>query len=111
MQYISTKKTKTKYNIIIRYKNNRDKEYFYTKYFTSESNASNYCMYRLNNPKVFSCVFNVAETVNVVGKSVKDVDGNILRAIPNKPNYYMDAEGYKYYINNGVRIKSKETVK
>ena len=43
-------------------------------------------------------------------KILDTVKENVLVAIKNKPNYYRDAKGYKYYIKDGIRIKSKQPV-
>jgi hypothetical protein len=106
MQHINAQ-TKTKYNVITRYKNNRDREYIYTKYFTSETNAVSYCRYRLDNPKIFSCVVEVAPKAV---KAVKAAPKAALQAIKGKPFFFRDNAGYKYYINKGEKIKSPKPV-
>ena len=33
-----------------------------------------------------------------------------LRPIKDKLNYYIDKKGYKYYIKDGIKIKSKQPI-
>jgi hypothetical protein len=74
----------------------------YIKKFTHSYYASQHCKFRMdNNPKIESCVY---ESVEVKAKS--SAPKRTLEAIPNKPNYFRDAEGYKYFIHNGTKIKS-----
>ena len=107
MKQLSIPLPKKAYKIITTYRNNRDKEYAYIKYFSLESSASSYCLYREDNPKVLTCDFQLYRKPTDV---IKESNGNVLRPIKGKLNYYKDKEGYKYYIKDGIKIKSNQTV-
>ena len=101
------KMPKRAYTIITRYRNNKEREYTYVKYFTQESYAANYCGYRMNNTKVFSCTFELSKSP---AKAKKKPSKNALTPIKGLKYYFRDKEGYKYYINNGMKIKSAKPV-
>ncbi len=98
---------KKAYNIITTYKNNKHREYSYVKYFSLETSASMYCSNRESSPKVLTCHF---ELKKKVGDILRESNGNILRPIEGKINFYKDKEGYKYYIKNGIKIKSEKPI-
>mgnify|MGYP003648322808 FL=1 len=98
---------KRAYNIITTYKNNREREFAFVKYFSLESSANEYCDYRERNPKVLSCYFELKKLDSDI---LRETNGNILRPIKGKLNYYIDKKGYKYYIKDGIKIKSKQPI-
>jgi len=100
---------KRAYNIVTTYKNNRDKEYTYVKYFSLASSANSYCDYRERNPKVLSCYFEL-KNLKVNEDILREVDGNILRPVKGHKYFYRDKKGYKYYIKDGTKIKSAKPV-
>ena len=107
MKQLAIPLPKKAYNIITTYKNNRNREFTYVKYFSLQSSASSYCLYRMNNPKVLTCDF---ELKTATPDIIKEFNGNILKPVQGKLNFYKDKKGYKYYIKDGIKIKSKQPV-
>lgn len=73
----------------------------YNKEFNTEQQFKDY-MNKLNRMNVFS--LNVKECVIEAKAESKPVLTHV------KDFYYRDKEGYKYYINDGVKIKSKTKI-
>lgn len=107
MKQLAIPLPKRAYNIITTYKNNREREFAFVKYFSLQSSAQDYCSYRMRNSKVLTCDF---ELKKIDSDILRETDGNILRPIKDKLNYYIDKKGYKYYIKDGIKIKSKQPI-
>jgi len=102
------KSNKSPFTIVVVYSNNPEREYFYHKYFSSSDYAHQHVSRKILSSKVRYCYYLEGHVNSSANKEpVKPKDALVAL---DKPNYFRDSEGYKYYINGDVKIKSKTPV-
>ena len=98
---------KEKWTMVVVYKNNPDKEFYYVKSYNINSNSpQQWCFNKLKSDKILSATAVKGDLTAKKQNSIKPKQS--LTHLGGF--YYRDNEGYKYYINDGVKIKSKKPV-
>mgnify|MGYP001045655437 CR=1 FL=1 len=110
MQYFYAKGniTKSNFTMIVVYANNPNREYLYYKQFSSSVYAKQWVINRRKNEKVLFCDYKKGR-INYDHDKPIILNENKLTAL-DKPNYFRDKEGYKYYIKDNIKIKSDKPV-